>query len=38
MKTFRIRKLYHPEKLKYAVEIVIGWRSFKITGFWFDLR
>lgn len=30
-----VRKLYHPETLKYCWELWIGWRSFKLTGFWF---
>lgn len=35
----RIRKLYHPDILgKYCLELIIGWRSWKITGFWFRRR
>lgn len=31
----KIRKLYHPETLKYCLELIIGWRSWKITPFIF---
>ena len=31
----KIRKLYHPETLKYCLELQIGWRIWKLTGFWF---
>jgi len=31
----KLRKLYHPETLKYCIEFQIGWRSWKLTGFWF---
>jgi len=31
----RLRKLYDPETLKYCLELWIGWRSWKLTGFWF---
>jgi hypothetical protein len=30
-----IRKLYNPKTLKYCLELVIGWRCFKLTPFWF---
>jgi hypothetical protein len=29
------KKLYDPETLKYCIELQIGWRSWKLTGFWF---
>jgi hypothetical protein len=32
----RFKKLYHPESLKYCFQLFIGWRSWKITGFWFQ--
>jgi hypothetical protein len=34
----KIKKLYHPETLKYCFELQIGWRSWKLTGFWFSDR
>jgi prepilin-type N-terminal cleavage/methylation domain-containing protein len=32
----KIRKLYHPETLKYCLELLLGWRSWKLSGFWFS--
>lgn len=31
----QIRKLYSPETSKYCIELWVGWRSYKLTGFWF---
>jgi hypothetical protein len=33
----RIRKLYKEDLDKYCYEVVIGWRSIPITGFWFTV-
>lgn len=30
-----IRKLYHHETLKYCLELWVGWKNWKLTGFWF---
>jgi len=35
MKYFSIRKLYHPDTLKWCIETWILHYNFKITGFWF---
>ena len=32
----KIRKLYQPDTLKFKYELVIGWRSYSLTGFWFQ--
>lgn len=32
----RIRKLHHPELMKYRVELIILWYSLPLTGFWFE--
>jgi len=34
----KIRKLYHPKTLRFCLELWIGWRSLKLTGFWFTDR
>ena len=31
----RIRKLYDTNSTKYRFELVIGWRSIPLTGYWF---
>jgi hypothetical protein len=36
--SMKIRKLYHPKTLKFCLELWIGWRSLKLTGFWFTDR
>lgn len=33
-----INKLYHPDTLKYCLVLWIGWRDYKLTGFWFKGR
>jgi hypothetical protein len=36
--SMKIRKLYHLKTLKFCLELWIGWRSLKLTGFWFTDR
>jgi hypothetical protein len=31
----RLRKLINPDTLMYRWELIIGWRSLPLTGFWF---
>lgn len=31
----RFRKLWHPEKGRYRIELVVSWISIPLTGFWF---
>lgn len=35
LRPIRLIKLFHPETLKFCIELQIGWRSWKLTGFWF---
>jgi len=32
----RFRKLINPDTLKFRIELIIGWRIFPLTGFWFN--
>ena len=34
----RVRKLHNPDTGLYRLELVIGWRSFPLSGFWFGQR
>ena len=34
----KLKKLYNSDTLKYCIELQIGWRSWKLTGFWFNYR
>lgn len=35
MSYLQVRKLHHPVRDRFCIELWIGWRSFKLTGFWF---
>ncbi len=31
----RFQKMHHPGLMKYRVELVVGWRTIPLTGWWF---